>query len=152
MKKLTALLLLLPTLALAGPPDFFARREATESQALTRSAPSTATEGVGLNEAVAVMVALDAGSGKTLTAGNLDAWLYDKWDGTNFAWSKFPSRNLPIPAGCAGQRYCVIEALTVDGPRYAQRILFATNGVTVSSGTTVTVNTLVTVSLKSSSR
>ena len=57
-----------------------------------------------------------------------------------------------MPAGCAGQRYCVIEALTVDGPRLGQRMLWATNGVTVSSGTTAVVVTKVSVSAGSVSR
>jgi hypothetical protein len=153
MKKFLAFLLLLPVLALAGPPDFFAARNWSESQTLTRSAPTLSTEGVAMNEAAAVVFILDAGSGKTLSgAGSLDLYLYDKWDGANFFWTKFPNRALPVPAGCSGQRFCVIDAYTIDGPRQAQRLLAAAVGVTVSSGTTVTVIADVTVSLRSSSR
>ena len=154
MKTLTLLLaLLFPFLAFAGPPDFFAARNWNESQILTRAAPTLSTEGVRMNEAVSVIFVLDAGSGKTLSGGGaLNIWLYDAWDGTNFFWTLFPNRTITVPAGCAGQRFCVLDAYTVDGPRYAQRLLAATSGVTVSSGTTATVIANVTVSLKSSSR
>jgi hypothetical protein len=155
MKKLllTVAFLLLPLVTLAGPPDYFAARNWSESQILTRAAPTLSTEGVAMNEAAAVIFVLDAGSGKTLSgAGSLDIYLYDKWDGTNFFWTKFPNRAMTVPGGCAGQRFCVIDAYTIDGPRQAQRLLAATVGVTVSSGTTATVFANVTVSLKSSSR
>lgn len=155
MKKLFALLIVIaPVLALAGPPDTFIRREWRETQtAAARAAPTLSTEGAAVREGVSIMVELDAGSGKTLSgAGALDVYLYDKWDGTNFAWAKFPARQLLVPAGCASNRHCVIEALTLDGPRLGQRVLFAANGVTVSSGTTVVVTGLITVSGQSVSR
>jgi hypothetical protein len=148
-----ALLAVCVGVAVAGPPDYFAPRNWTETQALTRAAPTLSTEGVAMNEAVSVTAVLDAGSGKTLSgAGSVDLYLYDKWDGTNFSWAKFPNRAMTIPGGCATQRFCVIDAYTVDGPRSSQRLLFAATGVTVSSGTNVMVIANVNVSLRSASR
>jgi hypothetical protein len=143
MKKFFAVLLSIAVLimagvAYAGPPDYFAPRNWSETQALTRAAPTLSTE---------------AGSGKTLSgAGSVNVWLYDKWDGTNFSWAVFPNRVLAVPSGCATQRYCVIDSYTVDGPRSSQRLLFAATGVTVSAGTNVVVMGNVNVSLRSASR
>ena len=101
MTRFFALLLavLIPVLAFAGAPDSFIRRNWSESQILTRAAPTLSTEGVSLNEAMSVIFVIDAGSGKTLSgAGALDIWLYDAWDGTNAFWTKFPNRQLAVPS------------------------------------------------------
>jgi hypothetical protein len=155
MKKFLAVLLSIAVLimagvAYAGPPDYFAPRNWSETQALTRATP---TEGVAMNEAVSVTAVLDAGSTKTLSgAGSVNVWLYDKWDGTNFSWALFPNRVLAVPSACASQRYCIIDSYTIDGPRSSQRLLFAATGVTVSSGSNVLVMGNVNVSLRSASR
>jgi hypothetical protein len=147
MKKLRIAVLFLAVLALcvgiatAGPPDYFAPRNWSETQALTRAAPTLSTEG------------LDAGSTKTLSgAGSVNVWLYDKWDGTNYTWALFPNRVMSVPSACASQRYCVVDSYTIDGPRSSQRLLFAATGVTVSAGTNVVVMGNVNVSLRSASR
>jgi hypothetical protein len=159
MKKLRIAVLFLAVLALcvgiatAGPPDYFAPRNWSETQALTRAAPTLSTEGVAMNEAVSVTAVLDAGSTKTLSgAGSVNVWLYDKWDGTNYTWALFPNRVMSVPSACASQRYCVVDSYTIDGPRSSQRLLFAATGVTVSAGTNVVVMGNVNVSLRSASR
>lgn len=152
MRKLALLLALIPAFALAGAPDAFTRRQLSETQNLTRAVPTLATEGVLVQNGVSLSIEIDAGVGKTLTAGNVDLYLYDKWDGVNAAWSIFPARSSLSVAQCVGQRRCVLEAFNIDGPRLAQRAIAVTRGVTVSSGSTVVVNMVVTVSGNSVSK
>ena len=152
MRKLLFLLVFLPFLAFAGAPDTFTRRDWVESQNVTRSAPTLATEGVRTDSAVSITFIVDAGSGKTLTGvGTLDVYLYDRWDTVNLSWAKWPSRSMTL-SGCSGVRFCIIDSFSVDGPRYAQRLLPAAVGVGVSSGTTVSVSAFVSVSANSRSQ
>lgn len=152
MNKLLALLVLLPSVALAGPPDTFTRRSVSETQNLTRAVPTLATEGTSITNGISFSIEIDLGVGRTFTGGLIDVYLYDKWDGVNFSWSKFPSRSsLPVTQ-CSGLRRCVIESFSIDGPRLALRAIAVANGVTASSGTTVIVNMVTTVSGNSLSK
>ena len=149
---LAALALLVSAPAVAGPPDFFLSRSADEVQVLTRAAPTLSTEGVELRNAVSVQVVLDAGANTLNGTGSVKLWLYEAWDGTTGKWAPFNGRTITDLSGCTGQSVCVVEALTVDGPRLAQRFLAATSGIGVSAGTTVTVRLRVTVSGRSVSQ
>ena len=138
--------------ALAGPPDFFLSRTADEVQSLTRATPTLSTEGVELRNAVSVQVVLDAGANTLNGTGSVKLWLYEAWDGTTGKWAPFNGRTITDLSACTGQSVCVVEALTVDGPRLAQRFLAATSGIGVSAGTTVTVRLKVTISGRSVSQ
>ncbi len=137
---------------MAGPPDLFIRAEWSETQSLTRAAPTLSTEGVSTSNAASITFVLEAVTGTLSGGGSLAIWVYDLWDGTNGAWAPFPARDITVPAACSGKARCVLEAYTVDGPRLNQRWLAATSGVTVSSGTTVTVRAFVTKSGRSISQ
>lgn len=149
---LAALALVCAPVAQAGPPDLFIRAEWSETQILTRAAPTLSTEGVSTSNATSILFVIESSAGTLSGAGSLVVWVYDLWDGTNGAWAKWPNRDIPIPSSCAGVSRCVLEAYSVDGPRLNQRWLAATSGVTVSSGTTAVVRAYVTKSGRSISQ
>ena len=103
-----------------------------ETQALTRAAPSLATDGQTLSQARNLRVTLCAGTGETLSgAGALRAWYMTPGN----TWSRTPELDLSVST--SGVRCHTWPDLEV-GAR-AGRVLFAADGVTVSGGTTVTV-------------
>lgn len=107
-------------------------RRWSESQILTRAAPTLVTEGMELRDIVAIRVAIDAGSGQTLSgAGSLLCYL---WDNDDARWKRCPDLDLSVTS--SGIRDMVFGEQ--DVPVGSGRILFATSGVTVSAGTTAT--------------
>jgi hypothetical protein len=129
-------LLLLPLTAAAQDPTGTVRRW-SEAQALTRSAPTasclaaSSPEGMDWRSVRGFYVRLEADSGQTLSgAGDLRAWRYDFSDA---AWVRVPELDLAVPAGASGlRRYGWGERSTVVRTGC---VLYAADGVTVSSGT-----------------
>jgi hypothetical protein len=128
MRRLGILLTLL-----AAPA--FAQRVAvsvTETQDLTRAAPTTAAEGQALSAAKGLRVTVCAAAGQTLSgAGTLRAWYYGA------VWGRNSALDQAVPAAAAGVRCWTFPDLQVHVR--AGRVLFAADSVTVSGGTTVTV-------------
>lgn len=115
----------------------------------TRSAPSSAPvdgtvgSGMKLNYVVGAWISLCAASGQTLSgAGTLDAYYYDP---AAALWMRDPDLDLAVSVtatSCAGSACRCQVWPDYDIPaNKAGYVLFATHGVTVSSGTlTVRVN------------
>lgn len=121
--------LLALTSGAAAPPSF------SETQALTRAAPATATLGMALGGVKSFRLSVCAASGQTLTgAGTLDVWLYDSVDAL---WKLNTGLELAVDA--SGVRCQVFPDFPVDVSKDGTRVLPATNSVTVSGGTTVVV-------------
>lgn len=136
MKRLLALFLLPALPALALPTRFL-----YETQALTRAAPTLASEGMSLLDATGApvrgyFVAVCAAVGQTLSGGGaLRAWVYDVDEGV---WMRNPDQDLVIGTTVAGQR-CRAWDDKRTGYLLGRRVHYAADGVTVSGGTTVTV-------------
>ena len=141
MSYLAILLALLPTVALAGSDPLYSVRRFTESQALTRTAPTAACdaavspEGMQLDSVRALRVMLEAPSGQTLTGGNLRAYYYD-W--SRAGWFRNPANDLAITSGLAKQVWD-------DVPVYVRTgcIIYATDAVTLSGAGTAAQVSLV---------
>ena len=135
MRVLLLCLLLSPLSALAQDAAGSVRRW-SESQALTRAAPTgscldTSAVGMMLKQARAFRVMLEAPSGQTLTGGKLEAWYYDWGPGV---WYRNPANDLAVTSGLSAQAWEDLPAYVGTGC-----VLYATAGVTVSSGSAVTV-------------
>lgn len=105
----------------------------TESQTLTRAAPTLSTEGQEIKGFSSLTVVVEAESGQTITGGTLKAYCYDP----DLAfWFPIPAMDRTLTS-VSSRRYG-FAALDVVGPRNS-RVLFAASAVTVSGGTTVTV-------------
>lgn len=124
--------------------------QATESQLLTRAAPTAAsftvtlqsdptTKGVSLllNRISGFRVMLAAEAGATLSGGgNLRCWMLDAATGNV---CRNPGLDLAIPAAIAGVRFLVFpDQLVVvnDG----SRLMYANDTVTASAGTNAVVS------------
>lgn len=111
-----------------------------EDQALTRTAPSTSTDGVPLDDLSGVTIAIEANSGQTLSgSGTIRCYLYDTLVG---AWFRVPECDLSVST--SGVRRLGFATLAAAG-RTGARVDFVTDTVTVSSGTTARVYVLGTV-------
>lgn len=137
MRYLAFLFAVLPCLALAQDSAGTVRRW-SEVQSLTRSAPTasclaaSSPEGMDMRSVRGIRVGIDAPTGQTLTGGALRAYSYDFTAG---AWRRVPDLDITtITSGLAGQWYADQAVLVRTGC-----LLYAADGVTVSSGTTVTV-------------
>jgi hypothetical protein len=109
-----------------------------EDQALTRTAPSAATDGIPLHDLQGVMVVVEANSAQTLSgAGSLRAYVYDP---IVAAWFRVPALDLSVNS--ASIRRMGFESEQIAGLRRATRLDYATDSVTVSGGTTVRVYVL----------
>lgn len=122
--------------------------EFSEPQALTRAAPTTATEGVSLLQVRGFRVAICAAVGQTLSgAGTLQAWVYQA---KAQVWMRNPSLDLTISVtatSCAGAACrCQVFPDQRVPVLYAHRVLYAANAVTVSGGTVTTYITTSTAS------
>lgn len=104
----------------------------SESQILTRAAPTLTTEGISLAGVSSYRVLVSAQAAATVTGGALTCYYFSavtsRWGpcATSLNWT---------PA--TGGRDAVSADFSVGVP--AGRVLYATNAVTVSAGTTVTV-------------
>ena len=103
------------------------------AQALTGTAPTTATEGQALKDLDAITVVLLAASGQTLSGGGtLNCYVYDADVGV---WVRYPGADLTVTASSVrGQAFTPVE---IVGARNA-RVLWVTSSVTVSAGTVTT--------------
>lgn len=134
MRTLFLLLLLSAVPALATPERYL-----YETQSLTRSDPSSATDGMSLVAASGrpvrgFMVSVCAASGQTLSGGGyLRAWVYHP---DAALWMRNPQLDLQV--SLSGKRCQAFPDLRT-GYLQDRRVLFATESVTVSGGTTVTV-------------
>jgi hypothetical protein len=102
----------------------------TETQALTRAAPSSTTDGMDLTSVMAYRISLCAASGQTLTGGALQFWAM----GTDSLWGRNPLLDLTVTGGQRCQVWGDYQVAVPIG-----RMLPANSGVTVSGGTTATV-------------
>jgi hypothetical protein len=112
----------------------------TESQALTRAAPTLATEGILLGgRETGLRVVLSAEDTRTLSgAGTLRCYYYDN---TLAAWIRNPDLDISITASHASVRRVAFPDQAIFVPN--GRILYAADSVTVSAGTTVDVQIVV---------
>jgi hypothetical protein len=125
--------------ALAGSDPMYSVRRFTESQSLTRAAPTAACdaavspEGMLLDTVRATRIMLEAPSGQTLTGGTLRAYYYD-W--SRAAWFRNAAGDLTVTSGLARQVWN-------DVPVYVRTgcVLYAADSVTLSgAGTAVQVS------------
>lgn len=134
MRYLAILLALLPTLAIAGADPLYSVRRFSESQALTRTAPTAACdaavspEGMQLDSVRAVRVMLEAPSGQTLTGGTLRAYYYD-W--SRAGWFRNPANDLTVTSGLAKQVWEDVAVYLRTGC-----LIYATDTVTLSGAGT----------------
>lgn len=135
MRYLAIILALLPFLALGGADPINTIRRFTESQPLTRTAPTAdcdlgdvSPEGMQLDSARSIRVMLEAPSGQTLTGGNLRAYYYD-W--SRLAWFRNPANDLAVTSGVAKQVWEDLRVLIPTGC-----VLYATDSVTLSGAGT----------------
>jgi hypothetical protein len=138
MKKL-AVVFVASVVALFSVAAYAGTRPFTESQALTRAAPTLSTEGVSMSQITAFRVSVCATTGNTLSgSGTLKAYLYNPAVGL---WMRNPS--LDVAVTNSGERCQVFPDFTVTSIAVTgsapYRTLFATSAVTVSGGTTVDV-------------
>lgn len=105
-----------------------------EDQALTRTAPSSASDGVPLAGLKTISVSLQANSTKTLSGGTLRCYVYDSLVGV---WARCTSLDLSVSP--TGVRTIAFEGADTSGSRSGARVLWATDSVTVSGGTDVRV-------------
>lgn len=111
-------------------PAFASWQQFSESQALTRAAPSGASDGQSIGGASAFMTWLEAANGQTVTGGTVDIWRY-----ANGTWQLL-IQGIGVPTG--QQRVGIpVDSFLLRGS--GERWLVATNGVTVSGGAAVTV-------------
>lgn len=113
----------------------------SESQALTRAAPTLATEGMPVGGLTGIMVAVETATPATQTlsgAGTLNCYVYDTaLNAAAGAWARLPQGDLTV--GTASVARLAFQADEVLVGRNGSRILWVATGVTVSAGTTVTV-------------
>lgn len=112
---------------------------ATSTQLGTENAPTLSSDGVPLDNILAVTVYLDAGSGQTITSdvGQADLYQFD-----NGAWALAPLAPLAVPPHAAGQRRVSLGTIAIENQR--GRLAPILNGVLVS-GANATLDILVTV-------
>lgn len=135
MRKLLALALLLPTLALGatwtivtvGP----AANTGSSTQNLTGTAPSTASEGYGVGGRKWCVMTVCAQAGATLTAGGVQGYFYQPFLGL---WARSPALDWTLTGGSR----CAV-APTLQLANQLGRIEIVPNAVTVSAGTQVTI-------------
>lgn len=138
MKKLLAIVglaLVAPALVLAQNTPATTRRF-SESQALTRAAPSAASDGMVLGSVIGYRVTVCAEATRTLSGGgNLRAWYYDA---DSALWMRNPSLDIAVSASSVR---CMVapDVVTQVSTFLSDRVLYAADSVTVSAGTTVTV-------------
>lgn len=113
------------------------KRSLSESQALTRAAPTASSDGMALDNLAGYRVSVCAESGQTLSgSGNLRAYLYH---GDVGLWMRNPALDLAVSvSGARCQVFPDIEPAAREiGENH--RVLYAADTVGVSGGTTVTV-------------
>ena len=154
MKKLAFVALLVPSMALATwsavYPAPSTNQSMMETQALTRAAPTLASDGATAGVTLGnpqlpasqsgiagVSVTVCAEATRTLAgAGTLQFYAYDN---ALPEWSRISDLDLPVTA--TGVRCQTFAGIWVNMAR--GRLLAAATGVTVSGGTTVTVYMMV---------
>lgn len=133
------LTLFLPLLASAQDAAGTVRRW-SESQALSRAAPSSSclatsgAEGMDLRNVRSFRVILEAESGQTLSAGTLLAYVYDF---SLAAWVRNPDldKTVSVTSGTQRRQAWPDQSVIVR----TGCVLYATSSVTASGGTTATV-------------
>ena len=134
MKKMLALVLLVPSLAFAAAgvwaPISGLSRSTTftcTTAGVTCDAPTLSTQGTNLNGVGAVSVTACAAAAQTLSgAGNLRAYVYDP---TTAVWARAP--DLDLPTTTATVRCLTWPSIYVPGP--GGRVAWVTDTVTASS-------------------
>lgn len=99
-------------------------REAT--QALTRAAPTLATEGLSLAGTKRYTVSVCAAAGQTITAGTSRAWWFNP---VRKLWQPSAALDVPLDVG----KRCTTR--TFSGVHPVGNILYANDSVTLSAGT-----------------
>ena len=126
---------LLLTATPAGAVDLPVWTQATPctGTTCTRTAPTLATEGMGLGLVEAYRITLCAAAGQTLAgAGTLEVRL---WDPSATAWARHGTTLEPI----AGQRCVTWDDVPVAARLRTHRVAVIPVGITVSGGADVTV-------------
>ncbi len=114
---------------------------AVEVSALTRAAPTSPLEGVGITllGETFLSVVIKCAENQTIDGGVIDIWYYD---GTLSLWM-IALQGVPIPTGyyIAQVPFSTQLMLNIGVRNVGDLFLAATNGVTLSGGSTVTVYT-----------
>lgn len=106
----------------------------SESQALTRAAPTTSsTDGIALKNVTSWRLVVCAASGQALTGGDVTIWVQTQ-DGL---WADTPRLTALLVVTSTSQRCQSLGEFPV-GVNWG-RLLPASHGITVSGGTTVTM-------------
>ena len=132
MRKLLAVFFSLAFATVSGAQTPGTSRLWSESQALSRAAPSAATEGMVLDNVYGLRVTVCAEATRTLTGGTLNVWLYDN---ATALWTLNPSLAMIVTSNSVRCQTFPDRFVTVP---YG-RVLIQTSSVTVSAGTTVVV-------------
>jgi hypothetical protein len=132
MRKILALITLIPGLAFAAPavwtnPSGTTSVAVCTTAGVTCDAPTLATQGLSLDNMQGYSVTACAAAAQTLSgAGTLTAYVYDDTVGV---WSRIPELDLTV-SGTPG-RCLTFLAVWVAAPR--GRVAYAPSGVTASS-------------------
>jgi hypothetical protein len=107
----------------------------TESQILTRAAPTLRSEGIDLSQikflgGVRVFIRADGGNCTNIT---MQGWFWDD-EVNGGSWARAPG--LDFTATAVGQPVCAFERQPLNN---RGRVLWASAGSTVSAGTTLTI-------------
>lgn len=105
-----------------------------ESQALNRTAPSAASEGLLVTRMPGFRITVCAPSGQTLTSGTIKMYYYNA---PLALWTRNPSLDQTITA--AGERCQTFTDFRTSFLVKSARMLPAASSVVLSGGTTVTV-------------
>lgn len=121
---------LLAAVALAAPVALAGDAAFSEAQALTRTDPSSGTDGMLIQTSRGFRVSVCADSGQTLSgAGTLKAWWYHP---SALVWMRNPSLDLTVSASSVRCQVFPDQRITAF---IGGRIIYAASAVTVSSGT-----------------
>lgn len=128
MKRLLPLLLICSALSAVAMTG----RSWSESQALTRAAPTLATEGLSLAGAMGYRVTVSAGAGQTITGGTAKCYFMPIITGR---WARCPTA-LDLTPGTSVRDWSSSDFAVYVG---MGRVLYASDSITLSAGTAVTI-------------
>lgn len=109
------------------------RNLAIESQSLTQAAPTTATQGMDLNDIIGYRIFVRPPAGQTITGGQIGLYV---WSEVANEWSE-PTYKLPLTATSGVGKAWVSEDL--EGTTRRGRVYPGTLAVTLSGGSAVDV-------------
>lgn len=130
MKKRIAVTLM--ALLASGAVLAFTGKSWSETQALSRAAPTLATEGMNLNGVVGYQVTISAPVGQTITGGTLQCYFMST---LTARWARCPA-SFDLTPSTAVRDWTSPSFTVVVG---MGRLLYAATSITISAGSTVVV-------------